>query len=458
MSMKLIFLPDGGYFFDSTIQSYWTEKKLDPFVISILKAADQNAPKAQQLLCLETIFQSTGLPASFVCYKDKDGRTHTEHNLHGTHPKLAAWIDAKGKAHKGERYQIALGPQGQFFAFSNCGYRWHGVTDEFHEEIQEMMDSGGGWKPDWKPSGAMFGIHNSYLITCEGGKHISMSKDFRFHYPDLYKEVVDHFKDRTTASRYEYITINPYTQNEWLVVWKNDQISWSLPQEFSAISAGVKQWLDTRNITSSLASSTPSGPNVPQHQLRKPNTFKPPRPTLRPSAAHPYTYPCTQQPPPAYTNPSTQPSASIPPPSYRPDLLWGRPQHSSAHQMLEFFRVLNKVTGNSNSGSSGGFGNSGGFGGMGGLSGSGSFGSSGGFGSFGGLGNSGGFGGSGGFGTSGGLGGMDLFGQNPLGGAFPLDPTSIMTGGGMPVDPFSMMSSMGVDPVSLSVQYGCSVM
>ena len=119
------------------------------------------------------------------------------HNLTVTHAKLAAWID--GKSHDGEQYQIALGPQGQFFALSNCGYRWHGVTDEFHEQIQETLDGGGGGKPDWKPDSVMFGIHNSYLITCEGGKHVSMSTNFRTQYQDLYKELFDHFKGKATA-------------------------------------------------------------------------------------------------------------------------------------------------------------------------------------------------------------------------------------------------------------------
>ena len=38
-----------------------------------------------------------------------------------------------------------------------------------------------------------------------------------------------------------------------------------------------------------------------------------------------------------------------------------------------------------------------------------------------------------------------------------VDATSLLTGG-MPIDPFSVMGSMGLDPTSLSLQYGCVLM
>lgn len=122
------------------------------------------------------------------------------HTFKKTLPKLAAWIDGRyAKPHSGDQYRISLGPNGQFFASSDCGYRWHGVSDDFQGDIQGLMAGGGCWRPEWKPSGVLFGVQGTYLITCEGGKHIIMSENFQDHYKDLYHELSDHFTGKPDA-------------------------------------------------------------------------------------------------------------------------------------------------------------------------------------------------------------------------------------------------------------------
>ena len=134
-------------------------EELDDFLKPILEGTAENTPEVKQLLCLETGVQSNGSHAGFICYRCTAGTTqirmtgqqhlvwgHSElsvgYNFESSHPKLAAWLN--GHDHDGELLRISLGPKGQFFASSNRGYRWHGVKDEFQEDVQSMMTGGGG--------------------------------------------------------------------------------------------------------------------------------------------------------------------------------------------------------------------------------------------------------------------------------------------------------------------------
>lgn len=92
-----------------------------------------------------------------------------------------------------------MGPKGQFFAYSNQGYRWHGFGNDFQEGMQEMMAGEGGWKPEWEPDRVLFGVGDSWLLTCKGGKQIKFNKSFRDRYAGLYTELIKHFNDRSTA-------------------------------------------------------------------------------------------------------------------------------------------------------------------------------------------------------------------------------------------------------------------
>ena len=111
-----------------------------------------------------------------------------EHNL-PNHPILASWIDNNGP-HAAEQCHISLGPNGQFFARSNQGYRWDGVPSQFSRDIQMMRTpETGQFKIDCTPDGALFGINNTYLITCSGGKHFARSSNLEEHYPGLVKQL-----------------------------------------------------------------------------------------------------------------------------------------------------------------------------------------------------------------------------------------------------------------------------
>ena len=57
-----------------------------------------------------------------------------------------------------------------------------------------MLAGGGRWKEGWEPSGALFGVNNSYLITCKGGRHLAFSKNLSEQYPCLHKRVRERFE------------------------------------------------------------------------------------------------------------------------------------------------------------------------------------------------------------------------------------------------------------------------
>ena len=57
-----------------------------------------------------------------------------------------------------------------------------------------MLAGGGRWKEGWEPSGALFGVNNSYLITCKGGRHLAFSKNLSEQYPGLHKRVRERFE------------------------------------------------------------------------------------------------------------------------------------------------------------------------------------------------------------------------------------------------------------------------
>ena len=96
MPMQVIFLRGGGFFFDSGVRVYWWEfpslpkknyihsltvwgrtEELDGFLKSILKGTAENTPRVKRILCLETVAQPDGRPASFICYRCTAGTIQT---------------------------------------------------------------------------------------------------------------------------------------------------------------------------------------------------------------------------------------------------------------------------------------------------------------------------------------------------------------------------------------------
>lgn len=74
------------------------------------------------------------------------------------------------------------------------------MPDEFHWHTQEMGAGNGRWKEGWEPSGVLFGIQNSYLITCKGGSHLAFSSNLKQHYPGLVERLNERFKSRSNRS------------------------------------------------------------------------------------------------------------------------------------------------------------------------------------------------------------------------------------------------------------------
>ena len=420
-------------------------QELDPSIAAILGGTAGGQPKIAKLLQFEYAFSSV-----FMCYRDETGAYTTRHSLDSSYPKLAAWIDGDD-GHHGDKYRIALGPSGQFFAMSNRGYRWHGVPEQFHDEMQTMMagdDEGpGGWRAGWKPSGAAFGVHNSFLVFCEGGEHVILSRNLGQHYPDLVKRLQQRFAaPRTTAGVYEYIAINPYAPNEFLVVWVDGTLSWKLPPSFSAFTGAMEEWLDHCNAQKPAAVDVDVDSLVERMRCRSPSIssssidsrttlvsdaysasssrtstpcaqpmrgFYPsttPRPQYYPSpSAYSYQYP--------YSPNSVYPSSPMPYYS-----LFSAPQDSSVMDMLRFFQSMQQVTSHvTSSMGSGLFGNGGGF-----------------------------------VDPTMGMSSVTMFGGSPFAGGgtslWGMDPT-----GGL-LNPWSAMGSFGLDPGTLAMSTGCTVM
>lgn len=108
---------------------------------------------------------------------------------------MAKWIEDNGAQVGVQRdeYNVSLGPDGQFLALSNRGHQWNAVSREFHEHIQKMLTDEGVWKEDWEPSGTLWGVHNSYVITCKGGRHVAFSSNLSKHYPGLEQRFQERF-------------------------------------------------------------------------------------------------------------------------------------------------------------------------------------------------------------------------------------------------------------------------
>lgn len=100
MTMRLLFLRDNGYLFDSTKKIYWSDlasylllsprltiesrtSQLDPFVVSLLKGTS-NDVKVDKLLHIAIASRS-----AFLSYTDRDGKTWTR-KLDSTRQDYAA--------------------------------------------------------------------------------------------------------------------------------------------------------------------------------------------------------------------------------------------------------------------------------------------------------------------------------------------------------------------------------
>ena len=504
MPMKLIFLPNGGCFFDSSVRTYWTPE-LDATTAALLSGTAPGASKIAKLLQIEL-----APDAVFLCYRDAADAFVLRHNLQGRYPQLAAWIDGDAK-HEADAYRIALGPAGQFFARSNRGYRWHGVPDQFHEKLQAMMaggdDDGGGWRAGWTPDGAAFGVHGTFAIFCQGGKSIALSRDFAKHYPDLVAKLAERMKaPESTRVGYSHVFVSPYTANEFLVVWADNTLSWKLPPSFYSFTTAMEDWarctapapprtelpaLDVDDIIarararprsvssiSHLSGSTAAGSPQSSRSSLLDHRGAPaaPRGTAdrgwRPAAgAHgagyhspgpspaSWTFEGSRPRPPYSPYPSFTAPAPAPSPYFSgaaPPAFFETAQDASAAQILRYFHAMREVMSHLGPSSGLGGGGGGGFGGFGGGGGGLSSLGSGGFGG-------GGLGG-GGFGSPLSFSPLSMFGGG--GGGGPLSGLGAGLGGVDPtgglLSPWSAMSSMGMDPFSLTTSVatnaGCTIM
>ena len=244
--------------------------------------------------------------------------------------------------------------------------------------------------------------------------------------------------------QYEYIAINPYMRDEWLVVWSDGTLSWSLPPSFSSIFGAAAEWLRRTATDSNLAiGGTPTGSfqddlPSPRSSVSSSTTLHRPSPACPPPAERSYFsyHPHSGSAPniPQHHGLTGPPSTFSYPPT-PPVSLWTGPQDSSLTQMFRLFQTFQQLQPSNSFGSSyNPFG----------LSGS-------------------GLGGGGFFDPSSGLNAMpvSMFSPPAFSGTMGLggvDPTGGLLTSGFPVDSMSLAGSMGVDPISCATYAGCNIM
>ena len=92
MPVQVTFLPDGGFYFDSTVRSFWCvpslltkgayadnrrTEELNESLQKVLKGKANNVPQVNQILCLETLIHPDGSSTYFIRYKDTTGEIQT---------------------------------------------------------------------------------------------------------------------------------------------------------------------------------------------------------------------------------------------------------------------------------------------------------------------------------------------------------------------------------------------
>lgn len=199
------------------------------------------------------------------------------------------------------RRLIALGPNGEFWAPSALesreADRGENLPSHFLHDLEKMKDrssssSGGQWKDGLEPESVVFGMQQSYLITCKGGECLLYSSNLKDHYPNLCQRLQERFRNKgpdkrvvndlsrplsdilnprfsstrelwlNRGSQYDFITINPYARDEWVAVWADGSFSWSLSRAYSMIIGHISEWICNRFGGGSSSSSSSSGLSV----------------------------------------------------------------------------------------------------------------------------------------------------------------------------------------------------
>jgi hypothetical protein len=101
MLMQVVFLRDEGFVVASKVRTYWYSfpqpmrrtvtsnnacrtEELDDTLKPILRGEAADACRIKQILSLETVSQSSGSPASFLCYRDESDKIQTRKRCHRT--------------------------------------------------------------------------------------------------------------------------------------------------------------------------------------------------------------------------------------------------------------------------------------------------------------------------------------------------------------------------------------
>ncbi|KAG8529889.1 uncharacterized protein KY384_005370 [Bacidia gigantensis] len=280
MAMKLLFLPEGGYFFDSGKKAYWTPD-LDSFLADLLACT---SPVVEQIF--DIAFANK---AAFISFKTSEQKLSISHNLTQSSPILASWLDTKAHARTQIRVSVGTNPR-TFFAVSDQGFRWAGVDDEFHGILQEWLTGAGtegGWKSGYEPDGALFGVNGGYLITCKEGRHLAWNKKLAepHGYPGLTARLTKRF---TVTARdeqwYKYITLNPHVPDEWVVIWADGSISYNLSKSFQKLFGPVMEYLSSQPGFFDISPMKPSTSFSTLPIMKRPASYSP---SLQPGPSRP---------------------------------------------------------------------------------------------------------------------------------------------------------------------------
>jgi len=156
------FGPDDSYLFNSP--SKWAWKGI-PENVRKLMAEEPKAANLNEI--------SFGPDGSYLCvYTKKDGGMMLTRS--GLPDSLDKWlVPVAGKGVSAKRdlgsLNVALGPNGSFFAFDKNGAFWSGLPDALEKAIAGKRDAKGNFKSGEYPQSIALGADDTYVLTTVGG-------------------------------------------------------------------------------------------------------------------------------------------------------------------------------------------------------------------------------------------------------------------------------------------------
>ncbi|KAF2095676.1 hypothetical protein NA57DRAFT_79389 [Rhizodiscina lignyota] len=156
------FGPDSSFLFNSP--SKWSFNGIPDGITELMT----KAPKAKDILDV-----ALGPDGSYcVVYTNQAGEPMLRRNE--LPPALEKWfIPVPGNGLSAKRdlasLNVALGPNGSFFAFDSNGAFWSNLPAGFNDALSQRLDSKGNFKSGDYPQSVSLGADGTYVMTTVGG-------------------------------------------------------------------------------------------------------------------------------------------------------------------------------------------------------------------------------------------------------------------------------------------------